>query len=220
MSEKRQDLISGLILPMGQAILTGLLFALLAVSCWKLSRSVTGWTVFFTALSGAAFLAWLTIWRKWQSWGDSDHGLTPTQPEIVYPTESIRVELHTGEPEYPSVEFLEVSLTREQIIKACKYLVKHDYQTSGLGGKSKPLSRSESDVLRDALIAREWAFWRNPGGHTRGWELAPAGRAVCRYIAGIDSSPPPAPGFRAGNQDFTGSLHTYKNKKTGGERIT
>jgi hypothetical protein len=52
-------------------------------------------------------------------------------------------------------------------------------------GRAGPFSRSEFRQIRDTLIERGLATWRNPDAKAQGCELTAAGRAVFRRLADL-----------------------------------
>jgi len=69
--------------------------------------------------------------------------------------------------------------------------VGRDLSLASLAGPGKPLSRSEFEALRDELISRGLAAWKNPNYHNQGATLTAAGRAVCKKFAADYTTPPP-----------------------------
>lgn len=198
MSDKR-DLISGLLLPVGQAATSGILVALAVVSCWKLSQGVTAWRLFGSALSVGGFIAWLFILRRWSTWIDSDHGITPPAPvEIINPVETIRVTLESQAAPYLALEWLDIPLNYDQLTGVCLDLQARNYDTANLGGAGRALTRAEAERFRDYLISHGLAEWLRPDSHVVGWRLGGAGRALVRRVCEIANNntyPPARPGL-------------------------
>lgn len=193
MSEKRQDFTSGLLLPAGQAIVTGALFALVVLAVYYLAQGVTGWRLFGGALAVGCFAAWVFVLRKMHPARVGE--AVKVKP---YQADMIRVELQTQPDPYKAVEWLDLPIEREAQIRACRELVRRNYETSNLGGRGKSLSRSQAEVFRDYLLGRGLAYWVNPGAHCRGWRVSAGGRAVIRRVANCrltDTDTPTPPGL-------------------------
>lgn len=185
MSDKRQDITNGLLLPAGQAVLTGLLFAGVITAGWKVNQGITAWRLFFLALALGCFAAWLLIWGKWRSWIDADHGIKPIEPEIIKNAETVRVELQSQAAPYQAVEWLDIPIDWEQLAGVCHELRARNYETSNLGGAGKALTRAEAERLRDYLIGHDLAQWNRTDAHVAGWRLSGSGRALVRRICDI-----------------------------------
>jgi hypothetical protein len=45
--------------------------------------------------------------------------------------------------------------------------------TAELAGDGKPFSRSELEQVRDLMVRRGVAYWKNPAAHSQGWTIRP-----------------------------------------------
>lgn len=180
MSEK-STIIGGLLLPAGQAIVSGILFAALAVSCWKVSQGVTAWRLFGAALAVGCFIAWLSALRKINAWGDADHGIVPLEPETVYPVDTVQLNIVWADG--GAGEFTRLGVDLERFAKWCAGIS----QGRPLGenhwtGANGLFSKGEYHVMRDELEVR--GLIRMRGRHsTGGYELTSKGRAVVCELA-------------------------------------
>lgn len=147
--------------------------------------------------AGVTFgLSWVIALAWWRDRITQTGGPTP-QPvtEVVYPAESIRVELSQDNGRV--VDFLDWQGDRDILILAAADLRTRHYETSNLGGAGKTLSRSQAESVRDFLISSGLAAWVRPEAHTAGWGILPEGRAVIRRLhhlgisSGIVDPPPP-----------------------------
>ena len=63
------------------------------------------------------------------------------------------------------------------------------YSLSVWTGTGGLFSRAEFEKIRDVLIGRGLAAWRNPEAKAQGWELTASGRAVMRRLSNRSPSP-------------------------------
>jgi len=69
---------------------------------------------------------------------------------------------------------------------AIKYQACGHFSHASMAGPGKPLSRSEFESLRDAMIARGLAYWVNEHSTNQGCRLTHAGQAVMRGLASYE----------------------------------
>lgn len=183
-SSDQTSLRAGALLPLAQSGISGILCGAVAVSVWALSRSVNGWTVFISAVSAAALIAWIAALRRWRELLNHDHGLTEiTQAEsAIYPAETVRLEISQNNGAW--IDWIDLPLDPERLSKlACELAAGKDLSLANFAGSGKLLSRSEFERLRSELIDRGLARWISDHGHTTGCELTASGRGVMRRLA-------------------------------------
>jgi hypothetical protein len=180
MSDKTQSLISGVIIPALQAIITGVMFALFAVAGWALYNQVTGWRVFFCALAGGAFIAWIGAVGRWRSWVDAVLGVAkPDRSD----DNRYRLNLNLLYNDGQAGDFLDLPCDYQRLEAWCAGVA---------GGKSlgenhwtgahAPFSKGEYHKLLDELVKR--GLVRLRGRHySSGYELTGKGSALAAELA-------------------------------------
>lgn len=188
-----------IILPAGQAAVSAVAgFVVVSSVAWYYQRPNP--LAVGAAAGGVVFgLAWALSLAWWRSRIESTGGVTP-QPitPVVYPAETIRVELEKPDQGQLWVDFLDIPFERELIFRAAAELYRRGYDTAGLGGSGKDLTRSEAESFRDWMLGADLAGWYREDHHTLGWFVSGVGRSVIRrlYHAGVTSGvvdplPPP-----------------------------
>ena len=180
------------LIPLLKAIITGALFALFGAAFYWLSLGVTGWRIFWAILAGAALVSWLMVIRI----GDQDRNAANLKPSKVYPVETTRIQITASDPagEFSAGRWAELPISAELLQRVAKRLAAgSSFSHAGLAGPGRPLSRSEFECLRDAMISRGLCYWTNPAAHAQGCQLTRAGVAVMRHFASCSSVEHPLP---------------------------
>jgi hypothetical protein len=159
------------LIPLLRAAITGLLFALFAAAFFVGSIP---WRVFWLVLAGVCLVSWLAV-------------ILPTndiKPRI-YPT-TTKVEIVARDPSgaYRAGVWADLPVDPAAMAEVARRInAGVSFSHAGLAGPYKPLSRSQYEALRDAMIARGLAYWINPASHSQGVCLSRAGDAVMRHFA-------------------------------------
>lgn len=62
----------------------------------------------------------------------------------------------------------------------------HTTATAELAGEGRPFSRAEVEEIRDLLIRRGVAAWKNPASRSQGWVISePMRRAIVAHLGGV-----------------------------------
>jgi len=206
---KGLEIISGVIVPLLQALTTGLLAASLVVGISLIREEFIVWRLFWVVLAGVSLLAWLIALAFWRALVEHK----PEKPPDVRPLESVRVDLARPDGDYLWVDFLDLPVSRETMSRAAAALLARDFCTSSWGGRGKALTRSQAEALRDFFIGKDLANWSRPESHTAGWSLNGAGRAVIRRFAGMAKSSP-TPQARRSPQERSAPSHMQTHTDT------
>ena len=106
-------------------------------------------------------------------------------PEAVQPVraqaESVRVELVRDEGR--KGDYIDLPYPDKLPALAAGLLAGRTFNQTAWTGRVGIFSRSEFDQVRDTLIERGLACWKNPEARAQGVELTGAGRAVMRRLA-------------------------------------
>ena len=161
------------IYPATRAAVTGLFACLLAAIVW-------GWSVAALVGAGVAMAAWLVFQLP------DKKILQRVAESKVYPVETTRIEITASDPagQFQAGRFADLPCSFQDLGNIAKRLqAGASFSHAGLAGRYRPLSRSQYEALRDAMIARELLYWINPASHSQGVELTRAGRAVMEYFS-------------------------------------
>ena len=81
------------------------------------------------------------------------------------------------------IEFIDLPHADRLPVLAAGLLAGRSFNQAAWTGAGGLFSRAEFDQLRDVLIERGLAAWKNPNARAQGVELTAAGRAVMRRLA-------------------------------------
>lgn len=184
MNKDTQGLIQAVIVPLLQAIITGLLLALAALAGWQAYHHPSAWTVFLGGLALFTCCAWLASLAKWRAWVDAILGIEAPKPAVDAPRPGMMLTVHyQGEAGSHSGVYADLPCSYAQLVKVAELLERDPALTHArFAGPHRPLSRAEFEALRDAFIKNGWARWTGRA-HTLGAVMTPAGRAVMRSLA-------------------------------------
>lgn len=192
--DEPHPILTGWLLPLLQAATTGLLtgaaaHALASLFSWQQSPG------FAFGLSVAA-LAWLRYrpgntvtaddasWPTWQNFFPTQQNTEPAQAQTV------RVEVI--EEQGRKGQYIDLPATAGQLQRLAAAVLRGASLSEGQWtGAGAPFSRAEYRQLREELIRRGLASWRNPHAPAQGFELTAAGRAVMRRLADLQTTTPP-----------------------------
>lgn len=168
--------ISGLFLGLA-ALALGLVFP------WKHPWAIAGVTF---ALVGAG--AWLGLLAWWRSVVERIHKIERPVPSAEPYQFTTRLTVVTGVNNSEGV-YLDIPVDRERLFEvAAKLAAGCEFSHASLAGRYRPLSRSEYEALRDALLARGLVRWKDARSHNLGLELSRAGAAAMRQLVRLDQA--------------------------------
>ena len=180
------SIVADLLVPLGQALVTGGLLAGLLVfvsprwsragplTCSRCGRSRR------LAITASAWLVLLgqtrrLLWAVERLTGrDLDGDGQAGEPQVI------RVEVTNGKQEV----YLDLPGKPQALATLARGVLNgRSFAEDTWSGRGGLFSRSEFRQLRDTLIERGLAVWRNPNAKAQGVELTAAGRAVFRRLA-------------------------------------
>ena len=103
------------------------------------------------------------------------------RPEPPAPAESVRIELIQDQGR--KGDYIDLPYPDKLPALAAGLLAGRTFNQTAWTGRVGIFSRSEFDQVRDTLIERGLACWKNPEARAQGVELTGAGRAVMRRLA-------------------------------------
>jgi len=183
------DLGAGCILPVLQAIVTGVLIGGLGAGL----AHYAGWKdpalIGLLAGFGAAAFWWMTSVRAWRRAAHPE----PYQPEPTTTRarpEPVRVEVRQDDGRH--VDYIDLPATAEQLITlAQSVLAGGSLSESAWTGSNGIFTRAEFSALRNELIKRGLASWNNPKTPARGVTLTRGGLAAMRTFAAMGAGDSP-----------------------------
>lgn len=182
---------AGIWLPAVQAIISGVIVGILALSLAMLEKWSSPALVGLAAGGVVCALVWFISLAGWRRivYGvevvtgqdiDSDHVIG----------DPVRVELRSNDGHH--VELIDLPIDTARMVRIAQGL--QDGLTlseSAWTGGDGILSRSEFSALRAELLRRGLAAWNSPRTPARGVSLTPAGRAIVRRYASMGGDPYP-----------------------------
>ena len=188
----------GVIVPILQALTTGALSGLALGGVLWLAGVESAWR-WSVALIPVVWLAvWLLSLSHWRASlekllqrdlnGDGVIGEQPVRI-IKQPSPEVRVILERDNGR--ETDFIDLPAQPEQLRQLADGLLSgRQFALSAWSGAGAPFSRSEFERLRDEMIRRGLARWRNERAQAQGLEVTAPGRAVLRRFASDASSLP------------------------------
>ena len=183
------------------------------------------WSVGVPAVAAALALFLVWFWRlmKWESllWAtERITGIDLDRDGAVGEPGRRTVQLEIVRPDQPGM-FQYLNMPEELFAKlpeVANRLINSGtpFSQSAMTGKGRPLSRNEFNELRDLLVARGAAQWRDEDNPTRGVDLTPYGKAVMRKLI-TDSATDGTTHVRMRTQRGTKSLPAHGGRGAGEE---
>lgn len=191
----------GVVVPLLQAIISGILIGIVSGMGIAVGIAIgfTGgfWnipikTTLLITFSSMTFF-WFSFVGKW-----SDR-ISPvfnnTKPEIrvpAYANDTVNVTVHEerGKSEYRG-SFLQFPGGYEMLVDFARGIAEGKSTATSTWVGPGLYKRNEYNRIRDELISRNYAKWKNPHENRGGWELTKPGMAVMRYLATLGDSTPP-----------------------------
>lgn len=180
MNSSDSSIANGCMIPLGQALATGVLcgLAVLGLALWLKWENPEAMALI--AAGGGAVLWWISSILMWRSAVYAD--LRPVEPVVVQAAaETVRVEFR----EEGRMAFPELQASAGQMKDlAIGLLAGAPFSETTWCGEGRPFSRGQFQAVRGEFLKQGWARWRNERATNQGMEISPAGRAVCRELAG------------------------------------
>jgi len=188
---KHNSWIDGVLVPGAQCLITGTLAGFCAAVIAGLAGAVW-WKWGLGTASLITLISWVTFRADWSARLEKMLGIDLNLDGQIGPApapaaEHIRIDL-VQDGDYPSGQFIDLPAPAEKIRALASGLATgREFSQTVWIGSGGIFSRSEFDRLRDELIRRGLAVWKNPDHHAQGAVLTSAGKAVMRKLA---SHPP------------------------------
>ncbi len=184
-----QEFQTAVMIPLAQSGVTGTITGLLALSLAWAAQMDSPAVLGALAATTSHLVTWLILLRRWYSTMEyfeslldtkvntqTDHQITVEAKE----TPNLRLDITN----HNRVQILDLPIQPEQLHSWADGLANGlSLSESTWTGSGKLFSTSEYRSMRDTLIQRGLARWKNPGSPKQGWELTVAGRAVVREAA-------------------------------------
>lgn len=191
MSEKYLTVRSGVLIPLLQALVTGLVFgggvsAVGAVMNWFGFDRVVWWQLGLAAFFLATIRAWIALIDEWRGFLYPNRKQDPIYVETDPQTVRVEIAQNRGR----NVQFMDLPADASQMIMLGQGIVE------GLGfteaqwtGKGQPFTRNQFVQLRGEMIKRGLVVWNSDRDPARGLRVTGKGMAVMRYFASQVDSP-------------------------------
>ena len=190
----------GVLVPILQALATGILSGLALAGVLWLAGVESAWRWSLALIPVVWLVMWLASLSHWRASLErllnrdlNNDGVIGEQPVriIEQPSPEVRVILERDNGR--ETDFIDLPAQPEQLRQLADGLLSgRQFALSAWSGTGAPFSRSEFERLRDELIKRGLARWRNANAQAQGAELTLPGRAVLRRFASDASSLSPA----------------------------
>ena len=187
----------GVAVPGLQAAITGAVcgLAALAITAWF---ELPAWGIAGTVAAVATAGAWLSYRGRWQ-WLleritgadlNADGYIGKPEPQQA-PALSAPIRVEVSRDEGRAVDFIDLPYPEKLPALAAGLLAGRQFAQTSWVGAGQLFSRSEFDQVRDTMIERGLAAWKNPEAKAQGVTLTAAGRAVMRRLANLSPTLPP-----------------------------
>lgn len=176
-STLNSDFESGVIVPVAQALFTGIVAGLAA---WALAL-LLGWERPEIWAGGSAGIctavAWLHLLSRWYRLQEADRGLVEKPPQ-----ETHRLELTVTSEDGSQGAFLRLRIAPEKLEDLAAAIV--DGEPFGFNLVATGLlTRSEFLHLRGQFLKHDLVRWRDPTARTQGMDVQPFGRSLFNKMA-------------------------------------
>ena len=190
----------GVIVPILQALATGILSGLALAGVLWLAGVESAWRWSLALIPVVWLVMWLASLSHWRASLErllnrdlnNDGVIGEQQPPVIIsePAREVRVTLEREEGRH--VDIIDLPAKEEQLRQLADGLLSgRQFALSAWSGTGAPFSRSEFERLRDEMIRRGLARWRNERAQAQGLEVTAPGRAVLRRFASDASKPTP-----------------------------
>jgi len=175
---ERNDLRTGVLIPVLQAAITGIVSAAVVVSIYKLADKVTTFRLFCVVAFLVMAIAWMVMMQQWRGYTFSMRQIdTPVLYNMDTPDVTrIAVPRETGE------DWIDLPIDKSRLMIISRKIQK-DMRLSHALVADRTLTRAEYEALRDEMVRRGLAQWVNPRARNQGVVLTGAGRAMVRHYA-------------------------------------
>jgi hypothetical protein len=186
-------------IPTAQAVITGGLAGMFALTCTAVIEPTRTWAAGGIISTGAMLIIWLVRLRRWNTLvtqlesvvgvdlGGDEQVSEPVYNSPVKPP-VIRVEVTSESGRHTRYGGLPVSEDKLHLL-AIGVLRGVAMSESSWTGAGKPFSKREFTCLRDVMLSCGLLRWVNPDARAQGVELSAAGRGLMRHYVSLSPSP-------------------------------
>lgn len=172
--------IGGVILPLAQGIITGIILALISWGVILEAGLDYDWIILTIAAVSGGWVYWSGVlaWRR-NAYGEPER---PEQQLVYQQVEprTIRVQIAEGS----RISLVELPVSEDQLIQFARGVVEgQPLSETQWTGRGRLFLKPDFVALRDELIRRGWLGWVSPGTPARGCAPTAAGRRVFQHIA-------------------------------------
>jgi len=174
---ERNDLRTGVVIPVLQAAITGIVVAAVIISIYKLADKVTTFRLFCAIAFLVMVLVWWRLLSQWQSYVFSArHVDAPSvyamDTQNVTPVAMVH---ENGE------DWFDLPIAPERM-RMIAQKIQRDMKLSHALVADRTISRAEYESLRDEMVRKGLARWVNERSHNQGVELTRGGKAFIKSV--------------------------------------
>lgn len=188
---------SGCLLPVMQAVITGVMVALVTLGASLTFELSDHWPLAL-GIGSTACLGWwmssITQWRR--SVYYEPEPVYPVGPIIDHkqlspPAQIYRLEVKSENGRKIQIAELD-GVSPDRLQQLARGLMNGaSFSEENFSGTGRPFSRAELRRIRSIFLARGWLRWKNDNAVNLGVELSPVGHAVVKHLAlGVIEAPP------------------------------
>jgi hypothetical protein len=183
----KESVITGVVVPSLQALITGLFTGLAAWALGMLTRWDRSGLIALAMGAGVALITWSFAARHGQRLLELREGIDlqpDSQPLPGGQPEPIRAVIVSENGQQG--DYLDLPCNQEQLIALAAGMIRGEsFSLGAWTGHGRPFSRADFERLRAELLARGALAWRNPSAPAQGLTLSQPGKALMRYYASM-----------------------------------
>jgi len=183
----RGGIIGAVIIPTCQAVITGCSLGAVTFSLGLIMAVPRPDQASLLVASCTSAVTWIALLKRW---------LQVAYSENVTQRYTARVRVEVSGNGGRSLQFIDLPANEQQLLALANGVLSGATLSEGAwSGSGRPFTRAEFRALRDELIRRNLATWRNPEAPAQGVELTLPGKAIMRRFASMaEPSPTLKPG--------------------------
>lgn len=190
MEEKVLTVRSGVLIPLLQALVTGLVYGIgVSVVAWVMNMmgfdQAEWWKIGLGAFLLAFARAWLYLLKEWRKYIYGEE--QPDYPTVIEP-QTVKLEISANDGR--TMQFIDLPADTRQLIQLGQGITEGlSFTEAQWVGRGQPFTRTEFVRLRSELIKRGFLAWNSDLDPARGVRVTGKGRAVMRQFASMTDSP-------------------------------
>jgi len=191
MNEKYLTVRSGVLIPLLQSLVAGLLYGVGTSFVAKVMNDfgfdeVAWWKIGLATFFLAFTRAWLALIDEWRQFLYPK----PKKDPVYIESEPVHTKLEISENNGRSMQFIDLPAEPDQLIQLGMGIMEGlSFTEAQWVGRGQPFTRTQFVRLRSELIKRGLLVWNSDLDPARGVKVTGKGRAVMRHFASMTNSP-------------------------------